>query len=133
MKDLKTNVSNMQPAFRDAGEYLKKETLNQFDKEVDPDGKAWEPLKPSTLLKKKSPYKLRETLTMFNTLYYTATKDKLDFGIKDKKYIFHHEGTSRMPARVVIGITNERMGEINKFVLKHIRLVGRHKSAKRKK
>jgi hypothetical protein len=123
MKQLKQTTSKLSPAFRDAGEYMKKETIIQFEKEVDPNGKPWAPLAPATIAKKKTPFKLRETLVMFNTLFYVANDKGLTFGIKDDKYRFHHEGTTRMPARVVIGITDARRGKINQFVIAQIRRV----------
>lgn len=123
MKELKSATSNLAPAFRNFGEYLEKETDAQFVSETDPDGKAWEPLKPSTLSRKKTSTKLRETLKMYNSIYYVAEDKGFEYGIKDPKYRFHHEGTGRMPARVVIGITNERRGVLNKFVITQIKRV----------
>lgn len=133
MKQLKQTTKNLAPAFRDAGEYLKKETTIQYQKEVDPDGKPWAPLKPSTLAKKKTSTKLRETLVMFNSFYYVSSNQGLEYGIKDPKYRFHHEGTSRMPARVVIGITNVRRGKINDYVVAQIRRVkGKRNQSKKR-
>lgn len=123
MKELKASTNNLSPAFDSFGRYLKKETNTQFVNEVDPDGKPWEPLKPSTLARKKTPFKLRETLDMFNSVYYIADKDRFEFGIKDFKYQFHHEGTSKMAARVVVGITNQRRGEANRLVILQIKRV----------
>jgi phage gpG-like protein len=123
MKQLKQTTANLAPAFRDFGEYLKKETDVQFAKEVDPAGNPWAALKPSTLVRKKTSFKLRETLVMYNSIYYTATDKGFEYGIKDPKYQFHHNGTSRMPARVVIGIDNTRQKKVNDFVIAQIRRV----------
>ena len=123
MKDLKQTTSNLEPAFRDFGNYMKKETDNQFQKEVDPDGKPWEPLKPATIAQKKTPFKLRETFFMFNAIYFKANKKYFEFGIKDPKYMFHHFGTSKMVARVVVGITQERRKKLNGFVIAQIRRI----------
>lgn len=123
MKQLKQTTSNLEPAFRDFGNYMKKETDYQFQKEVDPDGKLWEPLKPATLIKKKTPFKLRETFFMFNAVYFKATKTRFEFGIKDPKYQFHHFGTSKMVPRVVIGITQKRRKKLNDLVILQIRRV----------
>ena len=87
MKQLKQTTSNLSPAFRDFGEYMKKETDIQFKKEVDPNGKSWEPLKLATLARKKTTTKLRETLVMYNSIYYIATDKGFEFvvGLQDKE------------------------------------------------
>lgn len=123
MKDLKQTTSNLEPAFRDFGNYIKKETDAQFQKEIDPNGKPWEPLKPATIARKKTPYKLRETFFMFNAVYFKAGRTNFEFGIKDPKYQFHHFGTNKMPARVVIGIPSNRRKKLNGFVMAQIRRV----------
>jgi hypothetical protein len=132
MKDLKQSTSNLEPAFRDFGNYIKKETNTQFQKEIDPEGRPWEPLKPSTLARKKTSFKLRETFFMFNAFYYKATKTNFEFGIKDPKYQFHHFGTSKMPARVVIGIPNDRRKKLNNFIIAQIRRVKSLRSQRKK-
>lgn len=132
MKQLKQTTSNLAPAFRDFGEYLKKETDTQFKNEVDPSGKPWEPLKPATLARKKTTFKLRETLTMYNSIFYTADDKKFEFGIKDSKYQFHHTGTNKMAARVVIGITSARQKKANDFVIAQIRRVKGKRAQSRK-
>lgn len=133
MKQLKQGTSNLAPAFRDFGEYMKKHTEVQFQSEVDPEGKPWQPLKPATIARKKTPFKLRESFFMFNSVFYVAEDKQFIFGIKDPKYQFHHEGTSRMPARVVIGITNDRRGKLNKLVTAQIlRVKGKRAQARKR-
>lgn len=133
MKDLKQSTSNLRPAFDDFGKYLKKETDSQFKLEVDPDKRPWEPLKPATIARKKTPYKLRETFKMYESFYYKADKQSFEYGLKDEKYIFHHYGTFKMPARVVIGITQERRKRLNEFVILQIRRVKKLRSVRAKK
>lgn len=133
MKDLKQSTTKLQPAFNDFGKYMMTETKEQFETETDPDGKAWEPLKPATLRIKKTNTKLRETLEMYNSMYYKATNEYFIFGIKDIKYQFHHFGTSRMAQRRVVGITNERRKKLNGFVVAQIRRVKGLRNQRRKK
>jgi Phage virion morphogenesis family len=121
MKELKVSVSNMSPAFKEYGDYVRKETDNQFLKEIDPDGKPWVPLKPATLLRKKTAFKLRETYEMSRSFYVDVDPKSMSYGLKDPKYIFHHYGTRKMAARVVIGDTNERRGKLNKFIVKYLK------------
>jgi hypothetical protein len=121
MKEMKVNVSNMEPPFKEYGQYLKKETTKQFSTETDPDGKPWADLKPSTLLRKKTSFKLRETYEMSKSFFVQTSKDSMEWGIKDPKYKFHHEGTSRMAARVVIGDNNDRRKVLNKMIVGYLR------------
>lgn len=123
MKQLKQGTKNMAPAFRDFADYMRKETENQYATETDPEGRPWAPLKPSTIKRKKTPYKLRETLVMYNSIGVNVTDEKFIFAIKDDKYKYHHTGTSKMPARVVLAITNDRRKKANEFVIAQIRRV----------
>lgn len=123
MRNFRTQVSNMEPPFRQFGFEIKSLTKNQFEQEVAPDGTAWQPLAPSTLARKKTPYKLRETLTMFRSMYFRVSKKDFKFGLKDEKYIYHHYGTNKMPARVVIGMNSERYKLLNQLVVLHIKRV----------
>jgi hypothetical protein len=121
MKELKVTVSDMSPPFREYGQYLRKETEQQFIKEVDPDGKPWAPLKPSTLLRKKTAFKLRETYEMSKSFFVEVDKKSFSYGLKDPKYVHHHYGTRKMVARPVIGDNNERRGILNKMIVKYLR------------
>lgn len=126
-KNLKSSVNNLEPVFDEFGRYLTKETHQQFDKEVDPSGDKWAELSPVTLLKKQTPYILRETFEMYKSLYYRANKQNFEYGIDDFKYNFHHTGTSRMPARVVIGITDERRERFNKMLILYLKRIRNRK------
>lgn len=121
MSNLKKKVNDMSPAFDQFGRYMMSETRSQFASQTAPDGSGWAPLKPATLLRKKGRSILRETDEMYNSLYYDASAKSFKFGIKDKKYIFHHTGTSRMAARVVIGINSERLQKRNQLLILFIK------------
>ncbi len=123
MRNFRTQVSNMEPPFRQFGVEIRKLTNNQFQQEVEPDGTPWQQLSPSTIAQKKTPYKLRETLTMFRSMYVKVNRKDFKFGLRDDKYIYHHYGTSKMPARVVIGMTNDRYKILNKLIILHIKRV----------
>lgn len=121
MKEMKVTVSNMSPPFKEYGRYIKKETEQQFIREITPDGKLWAPLKPATLKRKKTPFKLRETFQMSRSFYVEVTKNSMSYQLKDEKYRFHHFGTEHMAARVVIGDTQERRGVLNKMIIGYLR------------
>ena len=134
MKDLKVTTANLEPAFRKFGDYLKKETDEQFSKEIDPDGKKWSPLKESTLKRKKTRTILRETGKMVDSYYYEVQNNSFEYGLKSDIYIHHHYGTRKMAKRRVIGLTNDRYGELNKLVILQIKRVkAKHKSSKKGK
>jgi hypothetical protein len=59
---------------------------------------------------------------MSQSFYAVADKESLQYGLKDPKYKFHHFGTRRMPARVVIGDTNERRKTLNKLIVNYLKL-----------
>jgi hypothetical protein len=69
---------------------------------------------------------------MFNAFYFTATDKEFTYGVKDPKYLFHHEGTKNMPSRVVVGINNVRRKKLNDLVIAQIRRV-KGKRARSKK
>lgn len=121
MKNLKKKVSDMSPAFDQFGRYMMSETKEQFANESTPDGQRWTPLKPATLLRKKGRSILRETDEMYNSMYYNAGEKTFKFGLKDKKYRFHHSGTSRMAARVVVGMNSARYEKRNQLLILFIK------------
>jgi phage gpG-like protein len=121
MKELKVSVSNMSPPFKEYARYIKSETEGQFLKELDPDGKPWKPLAPSTLRRKKTSFILRETFEMSKSFFTEVDNNSVVYGLKDPKYQYHHTGTSRLPARVVIGDTQARRGVLNKMIVKYLK------------
>lgn len=52
LKRLQRAGADLQPAWRDIGEYLLNSTRERFDREQAPDGTPWEPLAESTLRRK---------------------------------------------------------------------------------
>ena len=71
------------------------------------DGDPWAPLSPSTLAaraRKGTGSKfyaaiLRDTGVLFNSLYAEVSSDEIVIGTNTEYARYHHEGTSRMPAR----------------------------------
>lgn len=51
--DLSGKLSNLEPAFRDVGEYMLRATRSRFDSQTAPDGNRWAPLKPATIKAKE--------------------------------------------------------------------------------
>jgi len=132
MNNLKTQTSTIKTPMSNWGEYLKQQTNNQFKQGKDPTGHPWKPLAPATLRNKKGTI-LVETGVMKKSVYYEASARTFQFGIKDPKYQFHHFGTSRMPARVVIGMNDERINKRNELIIAHIRRAKAKSRRKKKK
>lgn len=122
MQELKVKVSNMSPPFQQYGQFIKGETDKQFASETDPEGRKWQPLKPATLLRKRTSFILRETFEMSKSFFTEVTPKSLTYGLRDPKYRFHHFGTSKMVARVVIGDTQARRRELNKIIVQYLRV-----------
>lgn len=122
MREMQVQVSNFKSPFKAFGEFLIKDTKEQIRQEKSPDGIPWLPLAPSTLRQKKTTLKLRETFKMVKTIFYVASKTELEFGINDEKYVFHHYGTKKMPARVIVGVdTKPRRVRLNKEIILYLR------------
>lgn len=129
MKQIGKYTSNFKPVFAEYDTYLRKDTQQQIKREVNPEGKPWEPLAESTLRQKRTNLKLRETFYMVGTIYSKVTKISYEFGIKDKKYQYHHYGTKKMPRRVIIGVGNgQRRKKLTIVIRQHLkRLKSRYK------
>ena len=96
---------------RQAGEWMRRETQLNFARQSDPEGKPWEPLKPSTLRRKKTTAILRETGSLSASIHRhgpgssgheTRIRVDVDYGI------FHQTGTKAIPQREIIGISEKR-------------------------
>jgi hypothetical protein len=102
MQAFKVSVSNLSAPLQDFSRQYEAKVKSNWQSGLDYRGKAFAPLAPSTLLQKRTSTILIETGEMINSLYYDVKKLELKFGIRDPKYIYHHEGTSRMPQRRVL-------------------------------
>ncbi len=121
MKELKFKTTNFSPVWRTYRGYIRKEIDAQYKGEYDPQGKPWEPLKPSTLLRKRTNFKLRETLQMYKSLKFRINNKSMWWVIDDEKYKFHHRGTKKMVARVILGDNQRRRAVLNKEIVQYIK------------
>jgi phage gpG-like protein len=53
LSNVSGKLSNLEPAFRDVGEYMLRATRGRFDTQSEPSGKPWAPLKPATIKAKE--------------------------------------------------------------------------------
>lgn len=85
-----------------------------FASETDSSGTAWPPLAASTIARKGHDIILVETGALRASLVgetgdsiRDAGADFASFGTSDPKAAFHQDGTSRMPARPPVGVSEE--------------------------
>ena len=104
IKRLAEKTSNLSAPMRKAGSYMERETKLNFAKQSDPDGAPWAPLAASTLRRKKSGAILRETGALAGSITMTASSNQATVAVGTNYAIYHQSGTSKMPARKMIGI-----------------------------
>ncbi len=116
---------------KDAADVAQDRTLGSFAAESDPDGRPWAPVKPETERRKKrgrygrigARSVLRDTdamyLSFLNSDVEQVTPTSLSWGSDDPKAWFHQEGTSKMPARPMVGLTEGDMGKIDDAIADH--------------
>jgi phage gpG-like protein len=88
-----------------------------FHEEREPGGSPWAPLAPSTVKKKGHNIILFETGTLLGSLVTVGGPGNVSavssrgsiFGTDVPYAIFHDQGTSKMPARPPVGISEERV------------------------
>ena len=107
---------NMEDALADIGEHLIRSHRDRFARGVDPEGRAWQPLKPgSRARKRKNADKvLIESGMLMESLHYNVAPDRLEFGT-DRIYGATHQfgrPEANIPARPFLGISREDEAEI---------------------
>jgi len=114
---------NLEPAFRDIGEYLLESTQQRFIDQQAPDGTPWEPLSPNTLRHKKRPDRvLTETGTLADTLNYQLGANQLMLGSNMEYAATHQFGREGdgIPARPFLGIAPFEHKEILTILQDHL-------------
>jgi len=115
--------SDLEPAFRDIGEYLLESTQQRFVDQQAPDGEPWEPLSPKTLAKKKRQDRiLTETGTLADTLNYQIGANQLMLGSNMEYAATHQFGREAdgIPARPFLGIAPFEQVEILDILRDHL-------------
>ena len=117
--------NNLEPVFRDIGEYLHISTDARFRAQVDPQGQLWTPLKPSYLAEK--PYNQDKILildgALVGDLHYQASPGEVDFGTSKVYGATHQFGRDEagIVARPFLGVSAEDEVEIVAIVTQHLR------------
>lgn len=139
IEGLEKRLSDLTPAMKSVGEYMLVRTRERFDDEVDPDGKKWQALAPSTVeskqRRKTKPGKrarvrakatdiLKESFLLRDTIAYDAGSTSVRVGTPQEYGIFHQsdEPRSKIPQRKFLGVNAEDLAEINEIVTDYLRL-----------
>lgn len=116
---LERAVGNLDTVMGEISLYMERETRLNFAKEYDPDGVPWAALSPSTLARKKTRAILRETSQLASSVSSTSSKEESRVFITDPKGIYHQTGTTKMPARPILGIGDRQRKNIEKMFRRH--------------
>ncbi len=116
--------SDLEPAFRDIGEYLLISHRDRFRAQESPEGAPWTPLSPRYRARKK---RNRDKILVFEgwlsgRLTYAAGPDRLVFGTPMIYGATHQFGDPKrnIPARPFLGISQDDRGEIFDILQDHI-------------
>lgn len=122
MRDIEDSVrdANYQPILQDFQQDIAEGEKAAFDGQHEPGGAAWAPLRPSTIARKGHNRILFETGALMTSLVSlggpgninATTERSLLFGTDIPYAIFHDQGTSRMPARPPVGMSEETLDKL---------------------
>lgn len=122
---------DLRPAWRAVVAYLRAATIQQFASQGGRLGTPWQPLSPAYAIAKARKYPgqpiLRATDAMFNSLA-GQTADSvveiepqvMSYGTKDRKAHWHQYGTTRMPARKILGLIAQDKQMVKSIVKDHL-------------
>jgi phage virion morphogenesis protein len=91
-----------------------------FAKQSDPDGNKWASLSANTLKTKRSGAILRETSALMGSISSTISGDVAIVTASQSYGIFHQTGTSKMPQRQFLGISDRDRQEIMKIAQREL-------------
>lgn len=143
LNKLSGQLSNLEPVFRDVGEYMLRATRSRFDGQVDPEGNGWVPLKPATVKAKQKRQRgkgrtksgrliakskanptdiLLDTFALRDTITYEATGDRVSIGsplIKARSLQLGNP-ESGLPPRPFLGLSAANEQEIVEILEDHL-------------
>jgi len=115
-------LRNVQSFLRKAALYQERSTKLNFAKQSDPDGNKWASLSANTLKTKRSGAILRETSALMGSISSTISGDVAIVTASQSYGIFHQTGTSKMPQRQFLGISDRDRQEIMKIAERELML-----------
>lgn len=99
-------AANIDQPIREATMFMERETKLNFARQTDPDGTPWSPLSPIT--RKTTRAILRETGALANSVAGESGGNVGRVRVGAEYGIYHQTGTSHMPQRKIIGISQTR-------------------------
>ena len=110
-------------ALQDIGLSMVSSTQDNFERERSPDGMAWQPLAPSTIVRRKAgrgSKALQDTRRLYQSITYAAGAQSVTIGTNVEYAAFHQFGQgaapsgyqSQVPARPFLGVGAEDKREI---------------------
>ncbi len=126
LRRLQEKVGDLSDTFRDIGEHLLNATQARFDREIDPAGNPWAPLKPETKARKRrNGYRdkimqmrghLRDHLVM------QADPDGVEIGTNRIYGATHQFGDASrgIPARPFLGVSDDDAEAILDILAEHL-------------
>lgn len=105
-------IRHFRPAIMDEAKEATEETfehmIDNWEKGIDSQNNAWEPLAPSTIRQKGHDDILIDTETMIDSAGHEVDRDNMtaEIYVEDPKILFHEFGTERIPKRPVLGPTH---------------------------
>lgn len=120
---LKRNAEDFTAVGQLIAEHLHASTNQRFMEERDPDGRAWEGLKKSTLAtkrrKKIAPRILKESLTLLKSIDTEVTAQAIIIGTDVKYAAAHQFGVAKrnLPARAFLGLSDDDRTAVEQLII----------------
>lgn len=118
-------LENLSQATSEAADFCERETKLNFERETSPDGAKWAPIAASTLKRKSGGKILRDTSTLIGGIAVTerSTLSARIGATAGSEYgVFHQNGTSKMPARPFIGVSDKMREGVPKIYKRYLKL-----------
>ncbi|NEP53681.1 MAG: phage virion morphogenesis protein [Moorea sp. SIO3C2] len=116
----KIGKTDLSAPMREVANYMDAQTRQRFIKEVDPDGKSWAPLAPSTISQKRSGVILRETGLLVNSFRSSSNHDTATLSNPVFYGVFLQFGTQKILARPFLGISGQDVDNIERIIIDYL-------------
>lgn len=100
---------------------LEDKIAEQFQREVDPDGDAWEPLSPDTLANKEGGSILVKTGALRDSFVFDVEQTQLTVSSTSPVFEAHDQGIPPNPQRKILGLNPEDRNKIAGLVKGYVR------------
>ena len=119
-------VGDLTPVHRAVGEFALGQIDDRFRTETDPNRQPWIPNSPVTIARKQAEGRILKVLQstgfMRSRAYYSATKERCEVGINDRKAIKHQKGRG-VPVRKILGFNQSDRDNIVGIYREYLELI----------